>query len=308
MFDPEVLSLFLAPVVLAFILAELIFSLFYHRKLYSGKDTLMNFYLMGLSLVLSLLFKTFDVLVFGYFYQYRFAEIYDPVIYWLCLLVIQDFLFYWLHYTDHYCRFFWAVHVTHHNSEHFNLTTGFRSSVLQPLYRFVYFIPLALLGFRPLDILAMFSLAQIWGIFVHTETVRKLPWLIEFIFVTPSHHRVHHASNIRYLDKNIGMFLIVWDRIFGTFQEELDNEPIQYGLTTKKEINNPFYVIFHEWLEILKDLKNKKTSVVKKLGYVFGPPGWSHDGSTKTSRQLQRELENETIAEDETTFSNKWVM
>jgi sterol desaturase/sphingolipid hydroxylase (fatty acid hydroxylase superfamily) len=110
-----------------------------------------------------------------------------------CCFSLEDLAFYTLHYVDHHCRLFWAVHVTHHSSEHFNLTTGFRSSVFQPLYRFVYFIPLTLVGFNPADIIIMYSITQIYGIIVHTEYVGKLGWL-EYIMVTPSHHRVHHAS------------------------------------------------------------------------------------------------------------------
>ena len=107
------------------------------------------------------------------------------------------------------------MHVTHHSSEYFNLTTGFRSSVFQPLYRFIYFIPLVFLGFQPADIVLMYSITQIYGILIHTKYVDKLGWL-EKVLVTPSHHRVHHASNIEYLDKNIGMCLIIWDKLFAT--------------------------------------------------------------------------------------------
>ena len=123
------------------------------------------------------------------------------------------------------------MHVTHHSSEEFNLTTGFRSSVLQPLYRFIYFLPLVLLDLNHIDIVFMYSLTQIYGILVHTQYINKMPRWFETIFVSPSHHRVHHASNIRYLDRNMGMVLIIWDRLFGTFQAEIDEDPVKYGLT-----------------------------------------------------------------------------
>jgi sterol desaturase/sphingolipid hydroxylase (fatty acid hydroxylase superfamily) len=202
-------------------------------------------------------------------------------------------MFYWLHRVDHYCRLFWAVHVTHHSSEEFNLTVGFRSSVFQPLYRFIYFIPLAFFGFKGIDIMFAYSATQIVGILVHTQTVRRLGWL-EYIIVTPSHHRVHHGSNARYLDKNMGMFLIVWDKLFGTFQAELDEEPVRYGLTTNLESKHPLHVVFHEWKNIFKDVLNPQLPLRAKFMYVFGPPGWSHDGSRKTSQQLRQELENST--------------
>ena len=176
---------------------------------------------------------------------------------------------YFEHRIDHYCRLFWAVHVTHHSSEEFNLTTGFRSSVLQPVYRFIYFILLALMGFRSLDIVFMYSLTQTYGILVHTQYIHKMPAWFEAVFVSPSHHRVHHASNTIYLDKNMGMCLIIWDKIFGSFQEEIAEVPVKYGLTKPVEkINNPLTIIFHEWQAIIKDLK-KKTSFADKLKYIF---------------------------------------
>jgi sterol desaturase/sphingolipid hydroxylase (fatty acid hydroxylase superfamily) len=210
------------------------------------------------------------------------------------LAIAEDFMFYWLHRIDHFCRFFWAVHVTHHSSEEFNLTVGFRSSVFQPLYRFIYFIPISLMGFKGIDIMFMYAATQIYGILVHTQLINKLG-MLEYIFVTPSHHRVHHGSNVRYLDKNMGMFLIIWDKLFGTFQAEEETDPVKYGLTTNIKTYNPITMVFHEWKNIVSDLK-KKTTFKNKLMYVFGPPGWSHDGSTKTSTQLRAELYKKTQA------------
>jgi sterol desaturase/sphingolipid hydroxylase (fatty acid hydroxylase superfamily) len=211
------------------------------------------------------------------------------------LVLAEDFLYYWLHRFDHEIRLFWAIHVTHHSSEQMNFSVGFRSSVFQPLYRFIYFIPLALMGFTPIDIMFVFSATQIWGIFVHTELIHKMGWL-EYIMVTPSHHRVHHASNSKYLDKNMGMFLIIWDKIFGTFQAELPAEqyqPLKYGLTKPLESETPTKVIFHEWNDIRNDLQRTDIGWREKMGYLFGPPGWSHDGSRQTSEEL-REIESNT--------------
>jgi len=195
-------------------------------------------------------------------------------------------MYYWLHRIDHYCRFFWAVHVTHHSSEEFNLTVGFRSSVFQPLYRFIYFIPLALLGFRGVDIMFIYAATQIYGILIHTKTVDKLG-VFEYFLSTPSHHRVHHASNVKYLDKNMGMVFIIWDKMFGTFVKEDENEPVVYGLTENIRTYHPLKMVFHEWISIVKDLR-KQTSLKNKFMYIFGPPGWSHDGSKKTSSQLRK--------------------
>lgn len=259
------------------------------RPAYSFKDTLTNAALMLLNGGIDLLFRAAYVGVLIWFYNLSFIEpIADPYLYWFALFLAEDLAFYTLHYVDHHCRLFWAVHVTHHSSEHFNLTTGFRSSVFQPLYRFVYFIPLALVGFNPADIIVMYSITQIYGIIVHTEYVGKLGWL-EYIFVTPSHHRVHHASNVQYLDKNMGMCLIVWDRLFGTFQEELPDEPPRYGLTKPMEQQGIAGTVFHEWKAIGDDF-SQPVDWKTKLRYLLKAPGWSPDGSRETSKDLQRKL------------------
>jgi sterol desaturase/sphingolipid hydroxylase (fatty acid hydroxylase superfamily) len=269
---------------------EILLSNWKGKKFYSLKDTLQNIYLTiinaGLDLLLRWIFYV-SVLLWGY--EHRFFVIENVWLYWFALFIFEDLAFYIEHRIDHYSRIFWAVHVTHHSSEEFNLTTGFRSSVLQPVYRFIYFIPIAFMGFHPMNIVLMYSITQTYGILVHTRYINKMPKWFEAIFVSPSHHRVHHASNIRYLDKNMGMCLIIWDRIFGTFQEELKEEPVKYGLVKPVDSNNPLKVIFHEWQNIAKDMK-KKTSFTTKLKYLIMPPGWSHDGSTKTANDLRKEL------------------
>ncbi|MCO6460172.1 MAG: sterol desaturase family protein [Saprospiraceae bacterium] len=266
---------------------ESIASVIQDRKFYTVKDTLYNFYLMALNTGLAFLMLGISIMVLDFFYDYSLPIHFNVYIYWIALFILLDLAYYALHVVDHYSRFFWAAHVTHHSSELFNLTTGFRSSVLQPLYRFIYFIPLALLGFKPIDILFVHAISQTWGVFVHTRYIGKLPYWIEYIFVTPTHHRVHHASNIPYLDKNMGMMLIIWDRIFGTFQEEIEGEEIRYGLTHEIDNLNPITVVDHEWVALWQDLKKtKKWS--EKLKYIFYPPGWSHDGSTMTSNQLRK--------------------
>jgi sterol desaturase/sphingolipid hydroxylase (fatty acid hydroxylase superfamily) len=294
----QYLILISTPLYLAVIGLELLLSHLQHRRLYSWKDTAANIYLMLLNAFIDLSFRAVYVAILVYVYNHRLISWTVGGSYWILLLLGEDFLYYWLHRFDHEVRLFWAVHVTHHSSGHINFTVGFRSSVFQPLYRFIYFLPLAWLGFRPLDIVFMYSATQIWGIFVHTDLIGKMGWL-EHILVTPSHHRVHHASNPKYLDKNMGMFLIVWDQLFGTFQPELPDEAYQkkrYGLTKPVDDASPLNLIFHEWKEIRKDLCRKDISWKEKWLYLFGPPGWSHDGSRQTSRQLleQEELHART--------------
>jgi sterol desaturase/sphingolipid hydroxylase (fatty acid hydroxylase superfamily) len=278
------------PLYIILIGAEIIMSNWKGNKYYTLKDTLQNVYLTLTNAALDLLLRTvFYVSILMWSFQQHFFSIQNVFLYWFLLFLLEDLAFYFEHRIDHYCRLFWAVHVTHHSSEEFNLTTGFRSSVFQPVYRFIYFVPIALMGFHPLDIVFMYSLTQTYGILVHTKYVHKMPRWFEAVFVSPSHHRVHHASNIRYLDKNMGMCLIIWDKIFGTFQPELATDPVKYGLTKPIENDsNPANVIFHEWKSLGKDLR-KKTSFTNRLRYIFMPPGWSHDGSTKTAGQLRKD-------------------
>jgi len=292
-FREEILVKLSIPIYTIVIAIEILYSYWKQKKYYSTKGLLSNLYLTTLNFSLDIIVRGICLGVLWYFYQFKFTEIdkvIHPVMYWSALLIAEDFAFYWMHRIDHYCRFFWAVHVTHHSSEEFNLTVGLRSSVFQPLYRFIYFIPLSFVGFDPLDVMFIYAATQIHGILIHTKAVGKLG-LLEFFLTTPSHHRVHHASNIRYLDKNMGMIFIIWDRMFGTFEEEIEGEEVIYGLTENLKSYNPMTMIFHEWLSIIEDLK-KQTSIKNKLMYVFGPPGWSHDGSKKTSKQLRNQLKS----------------
>jgi sterol desaturase/sphingolipid hydroxylase (fatty acid hydroxylase superfamily) len=271
--------------------AEILLSNWQHKKFYTLKDTLQNVYLTLVNAGLDLLLRwAFYISVLTWSYNHHFFKIENAGLYWFSLFILEDLAFYFEHRADHYCRLFWAVHVTHHSSTEFNLTTGFRSSVFQPVYRFIYLMPLAFAGFHPLDIVFMYSITQTYGILVHTQYINKMPRWFEAIFVSPSHHRVHHASNIIYLDKNMGMCLIIWDKIFGSFQEEIATEPVKYGLT--KPVTNhdhPVKIIFHEWQNIGKDVR-QKLPLITRLKYLFMPPGWSHDGSSKTAKQLRKEL------------------
>lgn len=282
--------------VILLTLFEMYFSYAHDRKRYQGRDTLTNVYLMATAFVINVATKTGTFMLLEYVYvHYRLFQISNTVLYWLILILAQDFLYWFLHYTGHYVRFFWAMHVTHHSSEHFNLTTGFRSTVFEPLYRVFFYLPLALMGFNAVDILFAYLVTQIYGNLVHTQVIGKLNPIFEYIFVTPSHHRVHHASNLRYLDKNMGMVLILWDRMFGTFQEEIPEEDIAYGLTKQPEDTGAVNIIFHEFKALFADAK-KAPTFKDKVKYFLYPPGWSHDGSTQTAKVMQRELLKQDVA------------
>jgi len=294
----QIIIITTTPIYTIVIVGEILLSNYQHRHFYTIKNTFTNLYLMILNGGLDLLSRGITWGILAYIYNFHFIEIQNPILYWVLLFVAEDFLYYLLHVVDHYTRFFWASHVTHHSSEQFNLTVGFRSSVFQPLYRFIYFIPLSLLGFKVVDMAVMYSITQIYGILVHTSYVpklRKMPYrLLEYVLVTPSQHRVHHASNIEYLDKNMGMCLSIWDRIFGTFQEEIDDLPIRYGLTYPLENRGAINIVFHAWIDLWNDLK-KPSSFSTKFKLILMPPGWSPDGSSKTSKELRRELLNEDV-------------
>lgn len=266
----------ISTIYLAIIGLEVGISNFQHKKLYTWRETVTTVFLSLLNGILDLAIRGLYLLLLTFIYQFRIFEIDNSIAYWFVLFLLVDFQFYWLHSLEHYCRIFWAAHVTHHSAEHMNITVGFRASLMRPLYDFVFFLPLAFFGFKPIEILLMYSFAQIWAVFVHTEMIRNLGWL-EYIFVTPSHHRVHHASNEKYLDRNMGMVLIIWDRLFGTFQKELkpeQYEPIRYGLTKPLASHDLFTVITHEWRSIWSDIRQKGIGWKDRLGYMFGPPGW----------------------------------
>lgn len=189
---------------------------------------------------------------------------------WIALFVLEDLCFYAYHRSHHTVRVLWASHVVHHSSERFNFSTALRQP-WTPFTGLPFWLPLALFGFAPWMILAQQSISLLYQFFLHTERVGKLWAPVEFVFNTPSHHRVHHASDREYLDRNYGGILIVWDRLFGTFAAE--RRPVTYGLTKNIDTFNPLRVATHEFASIASDLVRARR-VGDALGLVFGRPGW----------------------------------
>ena len=189
---------------------------------------------------------------------------------WVALFVADDFVFYWYHRYHHTVRLFWASHVVHHSSQRYNLSTALRQP-WTPVTQLPFWLPLAFLGFAPWMILLQQSISLIYQFFIHTERVDKLGRPVEFIMNTPSHHRVHHGSNRQYLDKNYGGTLIVWDRLFGTFEAE--QERVVYGLTKNIDTFNPARVAFGEFIAIGRDVASAR-NWRDRFGYVFRGPGW----------------------------------
>lgn len=202
------------------------------------------------------------------------------------LFVGLEFLYYWMHRWDHEIRWFWATHSVHHTPNSMNLFTAERLGWTQIISAAVLTMtPLLVIGFHVQDVLTMFAINLMYQYWLHTEMIGKLGWF-EGVFNTPSHHRVHHGSNPNYLDSNYGGVVIIFDRMFGTFVEE--TEKVVFGLVSPVVSMNPIYVALHEWINIGRDIRDNWRHPSRLGGYLFGPPGWSHDGSRGTSEQIQK--------------------
>ena len=206
---------------------------------------------------------------------------------WAILFFADDFSFYWHHRLSHHIRILWAAHINHHSSVNYNLAVALRQSWTEILYKYTFWLWLPIIGFHPIMVFTMMGISLLYQFWIHTKTVRSLGPL-EWVLNTPSHHRVHHASNARYLDRNHAGILIIWDRLFGTFQKAEDFDPVVYGLTSNIHTYNLFEIAFHEFRNIWSDVKSAP-DLKTKLGYIFQPPGWSHDGRSKTSDQVRQE-------------------
>ena len=249
---------------------------------------------MGLGSVVVGFFWGFVVLAI-YAGLYHLTPLRMPTDRWwtYALLVLADDLaFYWYHRISHEVRVFWASHVAHHSSTHFNLSTALRQPWV-PLTTLPFWAPLALLGFPPWMIFGMQSVSLIYQFGLHTERIGRLPAPIEFVFNTPSHHRVHHGSQECYLDKNYGGILIIWDRMFGTFAGE--DERVVYGLTKNIDSYNPLVVAFGEYGAIWRDIR-ATGSWRDRVGYVFGGPGWTPQ---RRGRGLAHDVAHELAHEGE---------
>ncbi|UUY04068.1 sterol desaturase family protein [Svornostia abyssi] len=202
---------------------------------------------------------------------------------WVLLFFADDFAYYWFHRVSHESRVFWASHVVHHSSEHYNLSTALRQTWV-PMTYFPFWLPLALMGFSPWMILLAQSWSLIYQFWIHTERVRRLPRFLEAVLNTPSHHRVHHGSNQQYLDKNYGGILIIWDRMFGTYEPE--GERVKYGLTKNIETHNPVRVAFHEYVALWHDIRHAR-GVRTKVALAFRGPGWQPEGGPPVESTTQ---------------------
>lgn len=262
-----------------------------HRlKEYHAKDAVSSI-AMGLGNVFLSFFSKLVVFAALFFIYENFRLFTIPITWWsfIILFFLDDLSYYWFHRVSHECRLFWASHVVHHSSQHYNLSTALRQTWSGGFYSFIFWCWLPLLGFHPGLIILQMSVSLIYQFWIHTEAIDKTPKWFEAVFNTPSHHRVHHGSNPLYLDKNHAGILIIWDKLFGTFQPELKSEKVVYGLVTNIETYNPIKIAFLEWSYLVKDIFTGKKTLKNRVSYFIKPPGWKHDGTGKSSKDLKEE-------------------
>lgn len=284
------LILYAIPFFIITLIIEIIVDTREKSKSYETKDAITSI-IMGLGNVfLGFLSKIMIFAILIYIYDhFRLFSIPFSWWAWILILFVEDFVYYWFHRTSHLSRFFWASHIVHHSSKKYNLSTALRQTWTGSFMSFVFWLPLPLLGFHPVMILAQMSISLIYQYWIHTELIKKMPSWFETIFNTPSHHRVHHATNPQYLDRNHAGIFIIWDKWFGSFEAEVE-KPI-YGLVKNISSFNPLYVAFHEWIDMSKDFFNSKTHIMNRFKYLYKPPGWKHDGSGTLSKDIRKEWE-----------------
>lgn len=243
---------------------------------YDGRDTRTNLIMGFGSLLVNGTARIFALLGYAALYVLTPLRLDAHRWYtWVFTLLVVDLIWYLYHRASHRVRLMWAAHQAHHNSQRFNLSTAVRQK-WNPWFELLFWVPLPLLGIPPWLIFTAFSINLIFQFFVHTERVGKLAGPIELVFNTPSHHRVHHASDSDYLDKNYGGMLIIWDRLFRSYAEETHRPT--YGLTKNIDSFNPFRLQYHEYGAIVRDVRGSG-SWRERLGYVVGPPGWAPDAT-----------------------------
>ena len=295
------------PFFVVLILLELAYSRSHdeEKHLYEWKD-LMASSVMGLgAVVLEPLFKVISaIVIFNLVY-----EVFNPELegvrtnimgyqsfgwawyVWLICQLLDDFSYYWFHRLNHTVRFFWAAHIVHHSSHHFNLGTGIRNGWFTLLYKPLFYMWLPMIGFHPGMVVVCMGIESLWQFQLHTQYIPKLGFLDKFLN-THTQHQVHHAQNLEYLDKNHGGYLNLFDKLFGTWAEYDEDIEIKYGVIHPPSSHNPVVILTHEYKNIWNDVKSTD-NWRNKFMYIFGPPGWSPDGSTLTVKQMQRLFKGE---------------
>ncbi|MCB2088999.1 MAG: sterol desaturase family protein [Sphingomonadaceae bacterium] len=274
------------PAFVLLVLIEMIWARRRKPEAYEPKDTLVSLAFGLGSTVAGLLTGGFVVAIYLWAWQFRLLEIGWQWWAWIACFILDDLAYYWFHRSAHRIRWFWASHVNHHSSQHYNLSTALRQTWTGFFaLGFLFRLPLVVLGFDPVMIAICAGFNLIYQFWIHTEAIHRMPRWFEAVMNTPSHHRVHHATNPLYLDRNYAGVFIIWDRLFGTFQQEQDSERIRYGIVKQLGSFNLLWAVFHEWIGIARDLWAAPWRY--KLGYLLREPGWSHDGSRDTSDEIR---------------------
>lgn len=278
----QMLMLLALPLTLS--LAGLEWWHFRRDNKYNFTDSMVSILMGGSYVLLAEGFMVLAVVVPAFEWVYSFRLTTLPITPWslLLLFVLVDFCFYIFHLSAHRIRLFWAVHEVHHASEYFNFTVAFRQSLLYAVAGvYAFFLPALLLGFPPEWVLTLLAANMTLQIFVHTQWVGQLPAPIEWLFNTPSNHRVHHGRNPRYIDRNMGGVLMVWDHIFGTYAAEDPAEPPEYGVVRQIHSSNLVTLTFHELVAICRDVA-RPGPLGQRLKHLWGPPEWQRDGAVSS--------------------------
>ena len=270
------------PAFILLVVAEAVFDAAMRRDLYEVKDTAASL-TMGIgNVMVSLVSKGMVFAVFAWVNRFAFFSIGYQWWAWILAFFADDFSYYWFHRTSHECRFFWASHVVHHSSQRYNLGTALRQTWTGGFFSFVFWLWMPLVGFQPIMIFTMQAISLLYQFWIHTETVRHIG-VLELVINTPSHHRVHHATNPQYIDRNHAGILIIWDRLFGSFEPE--QEPCVYGLTTNINSFNPLRIAFHEWMDMWRDVR-RAPDLHGKLVSLLGNPGATYSKENVPSSEL----------------------
>jgi sterol desaturase/sphingolipid hydroxylase (fatty acid hydroxylase superfamily) len=212
----------------------------------------------------------------------------DNVWSWALLFLGVEFFYYWFHRCSHEIRWLWATHAVHHSAEQIHLVAAYRLGWTATISgSWLFYLPLVAMGFHPAAVILMIGIDLAYQFWLHTEAIGRLPRWFEYVFNTPSHHRVHHAVNPEYLDTNYGGVIILFDRWFGTFAAERDAEPCKYGLVDPIKSRNPFVIAFREWVRLGRDLWTAR-GWRARVGYALGRPGWKPDGGGHTTAEIRR--------------------
>ena len=273
------------PIIITLIIAETIYSTINKLGFYKLNDTLASYGLLTGNVLVSLATKSGILIFYLYLYQFRIFTINNLMgvfLVWLTTFVAVDFIYYWFHRCSHRIKFLWAMHMNHHSSEEMNFVVSLRQAWFGPFAKVPFFLIMPLIGFDPIITAIVGVVSTLWGVTGHTQWIKNLGPL-EYLFITPSHHRVHHGSNDCYIDKNFGNLLIIWDRMFGTFEKE--DEPVIYGIKDNVKTFNPIKITFMLWIKMYKDFQ-VSLGIKEKFLSFFGTLEWQPSKIKKETKHV----------------------